>query len=376
MNKITLFIALLMSNVALARVVVHDNAGVIPSNQKDALISSGSRWPFDLHVLTGVYPTPAALNNAVHRCVTGPNVVCIGLDPVHHKTNVHVGTATGINVDDSVSSAGNSYFRNGDFRDGIEAIASRARDLSHPVVVNNHPVPVVPYSTQPVQVHIDNPNAGDTSHIGLWIFFALIFAGLVAWVIYRTRRNDKLVNKINTDMNDFRDEAFEMSSRNIEQADFHEKLAAKMNADKPKPMMPAPVPAALSAASPKIVAQPVVTAPVQPTTVVHNHYGQDYGYNPTLTGSVMTDVLLADALTRPVVSPAPVVVEREVVREPAYDNGGSSSSWNDVNDNSSSSSSWDNDSSSSSSDWGSSSDSGSSWDSGGGSDSGSSGSDW
>lgn len=409
---ISLLALLLLSGSAFASVSVYDHAGVLTSGEQSALISNGSRWPFDLHVLINTFPNPQSLDSAVHNCVNGPNVVCIGIDPLHHKTNVHVGTATGIPVDSSVSSAGNPYFKNHDFQGGIEAIASRARDLYHSnaivapraptVYVNNQPVPV---TGQPVQIHVDSPSVNETSHTGLWILFSLVLAGLVTWVIFRTRRSDKIVSKINNDMNDFRDEAFEMSSRNMETAEWHEKMRTKMNADKPKPMMPAQTQVGLPPAQPQVVVQPVSTptvvasTPVTKTTVVHNHYGSNPGYgpnyNPTLTGSVMTDVLLANELSRPsapvVVAPAPVIVEREVVREtvPAdsgssnsnWDNndaGGSSSSWNDSSSSSSSSdwSSSGSSDSSSSSDWGS-SDSGSSsdWgggggDSGGGSDSG------
>lgn len=401
MKKIVLMMSLMLGGLAFASVDVRDRAGVIPLDQQNALRNEGSRWPFDLHVLTGAFPNPAALESAVHRCVNGPNVVCIGIDPVHHKTVVHFGTATGISPSTSIPAAGNSYFKTGNWQGGIEAIASAARNAvgtatrAPTVYVNNTPVPVVPYGTQPVTVHVDSPSGTTTGmSTGWWLF--LIFMGIGAGVvIYYVSRAVKTAKKVNEDMNDFRDEAFEMSSRNIEQADFHEKLAAKMNADKPKPMVPTQTKAVTPTT--KTVAQTVTpTAPVAAptTTVVHNHYGSNTG-SGTLTGSVAGDILLANELTRPitpvVVTQPTVVHETTVVHDaPSSDNGGSSSSWDtksDDNDSGGSSSSWDSGSSDSdsgsSSSWDSgSSDSGSSWDSGGGfdsgggSDGGGGGSDW
>src|SRR5271168_4307476 len=129
MNKFGMIIAaMLFSATAFASVVVHDSAGFISSAQQGALVAEGSRWPFELHVLTGTFPNFAVLDSTVHRCVTGTNVVCVGIDPTHHKTNVHVGTATGIPVSalNGIAAAGNSYFKHGDYQGGIEAIASSA----------------------------------------------------------------------------------------------------------------------------------------------------------------------------------------------------------------------------------------------------------
>lgn len=394
MKKIGLIVALLMSSVAFAGVTIHDRAGVMTTAQQSSLVANGNRWPFDLHVVTGAFPNPNVMNTTVDHCVTGPNVVCIGVDPVHHKTVVRAGAAVGLPSDNSIAAAGNSYFRVGDYQGGIEAIASRARELAHTVVNTPHnTVVTTPYIQQPqVQVHIDNPvPTGMTTGWWLFLFGMIALAGIVIYYVVRAVKTTK---KINEDMNDFRDEAFEMSSRNLEERDFHEKLKAKMPVTTTKVVTPTTqtvvqtVPVSGQGGQVVIPTAPAGVAPS--TTVVHNHYGNT-GSNSTLTGSVMTDVMLAEALTRPstpVVAPAPVVVEREVVRE-THSDSGSSSSWNNDdggNSNSGSSSSWgssDNDSSSgSSSSWdsgsSSSSDSSSSWDSGSSSswDSGSSGGGW
>lgn len=393
MKILSLFVAMMISNIALASVSVYDHVGVLTQAEQGSLIANGSRWPFDLHVLIGTYPNPAALNSAVHNCVNSPNVVCIGLDPSHHKTNVHFGTAVGVPASEyaSIVSAGNSYFRDANYQGGIEAIATRTRTVAHsvssPVTYNQDVTHTV--IQQPVQVHVDS--TGTSAGWWFFSFFMLLIVGACIWAVSKSR---KTVQKINSDMNDFRDEAFEMSSRNMEERDWHEKMKAKQTVDQ-HPMMPTKTVASLPAPSKQVIVQPVVqsvqsvvAAPVTPsTTVIHNHIsGGGSGYS----GSGVTDVLLGYELGRitaptPVYNP-PVVIEREVIREPApsYDNGGSSSSWNNNNssdDAGGSSSNWNNndssndDSSSSSNDssWGN-SDSGSSdsgWDSGS-SDSGSS----
>lgn len=398
MKKIISLAVMLVSSMAFASVSVYDHAGVLTQAEQSALTADGSRWPFDLHVLTDTFPNPAALNTAVHRCVNGPNVVCIGIDPAHHKTNVHVGTAVGIPSSEfqSIASAGNSNFRMNDYFGGIEAIASRARDAAHTIINVPNSRNVVPYAAQPqIQVHIDNPVSTGMS-TGWWLFLFVMIA-LVGVVVYFVRRAVKITSKVNSDMNDFRDEAFEMSSHNIETAnmrEFNEKLSAKATTS--KPMMP--VTAKVVPSIPtlpvqtKVVIQnvPVATQPTQ--TVVHNHYsngtpGYNSGYNNTLTGSVATDILLASELSRPYNNPTPVVVEREIIRETSPDAGGNSSSWgssnssdddaggrssswgnNDSDSNSNNNSSWDNNSSSdnNTSDWGGSDSNSGGGDSGGG----------
>lgn len=377
--KKMIFALMLVSSMAFANVSVYDHAGVLSQAQQTALTTQGSRWPFDLHVLTGTYPTPNAFESAVHNCVNGPNVVCIGIDPAHHKTSVHTGTATGIPSGSGISAVGNPYFKNADYQGGIEAIASRARELYHSNVVQTTRNVSTGYTQQPIQVHIDNPNTGMST--GWWLFAILMLAliGIGTWVVVRAR---KTVKKINDDMNDFRDEAFEMSSRNMETRDWHEKMKTKVQPEA-HPMMPAQTTTALPAKQDSVnltignpvanlnvggqQANVVVAQNVPATTVVHNHYGNNLGYsygpNPTLTGSVVGDVILANELARP----APVVVEREVVHERSYDNSADNSSWNNSNnDSSSDSSSWGNNDSSSSS----------SWDSGSSSSDSSGSSDW
>lgn len=381
MNKIGIVFAMLISSMGFASVSVHDNAGVISAPQQSALIAGSARWPFDLHILTGAFPNPAALDTTVHRCVTGPNVVCIGIDPVHHKTNVHVGTGVGIPSSEfhSIAAAGNSYFKGGDYQGGIEAIAIRAREAAHTIVNASVREPVRSVSVQsvpvPVQVHIDNHNSGMSTGWWLFAFFMALLLGLGAWIV---RRAYKTAKKVNDDMNDFRDEAFEMSSRNMEERDFHEKLKAKLGTEK-KPMLPK-----VAQSAPTSV--PVSSKP----TIIRNRTTVEAFYNTPSVSPSTTDVLLAYELGR-VSNPTPPVVVVPVpapvpTPTPAVDKGGSSSDWDtkaddndsggsssshdDDNDNSGSSS-WNDSSDSSSSDNGSSS---SSWDSGS-SDSGSSGGD-
>lgn len=316
--------ALFWAGLAYAgEVQIKDAMGVIPTSQADAVRADGPRWPFDLRVMTGDYPSGRALDSAVHSCVDRPNVVCVGIDPVHHSTYVHFGTGTGVRPSDfeAIAASGNSLFKAGDWQGGIEAIADRA----------------VQSRQQAGSVHPSPPPGMDA---GWWIFGTLVaIVALVGiWIAWRSRkRQEELAARMNSDMDDFREEASEYRSRNLEERDWHDKMGATMRR---RPAVPVPA-----------------SAPTAQSTVVVNQ--QSSG----------NDLLLGYELGR-MTSPAPVIKEREVVREvvredpstswSTSDSGGSSSDWS--SSNSSSGSSYDSGGSSSSWDSGSSS----SFDSGGG----------
>ncbi len=379
MKKLIVIVALLMAGVASAnKVAIKDNANVMSAGQYTSLLAETSRWPFELRVVTNTYSSKAALEQAVHQCVNSPNVVCVGLDPTHHGVRVHFGTGTGVRPSDFnlIAAAGNSFFKSNDWLGGIESIADRALESARSSQVVN-----VGTQQQPVQVHVDMPRVvheQEPVSAGWWIFAFVMVALVVGAIILaiRSARNaSKTVKKVNEDMNDFRDEAFEMSSRNMEERDFHEKMKAKgvFNAPANTPALTTARPV-VTPVAPAHVSTPVTTAPT--TVVVQGNNNND----------LLTGVLIGQALNNNphVVECHTVEVVRNVEREREVvhtrrdddDNGGSGLSWGSSSSDSNSSS----DSGGSSSDWGSSSssDSSSSWDSGssGGGDSGGGGSDW
>lgn len=121
---------------------------------------------------------------------------------------------------------------------------------------------------------------------------------------YYVVRAVKTTKKINDDMNDFRDEAFEMSVRNLEERDWHNKMKAKgvfKNTTNTQSSTP--------------VATSTTKTDTKSTTVIHHSSGPN-----------ATDVLLAYELGRHSAQPAQAPTPQQ---HNSSDNGGSSSSWDD-----------------------------------------------
>jgi hypothetical protein len=314
---------LLWSSIAQAgTLVVHDSTGTLTSSDESALKSDASDWPFDVNLLLEAVSSKSMLENDAHAAVTRPNVVAIALDPVHHKIVTRFGASTGVKVVDfdTITSAGNAHFHSGEWRQGIEAVALRAKasaQTSAGVVVSSTPVIV-------------------EQHQGLawstWLIIALLVGALVSVVVWVWR-------KARYGLQEIREEAAEMRSHNIKEQSWEDSVQRTSVRQR----MPSP----FVAAAPRGYA---VSTSAAPTTVVVNN---DHG-----SGDLATGIILGEALA----DRRQPVVEREVVYEKpsrSVDGGGSDSSWGS---GSSSSSSSDSGGSSSSYDSGGSS----SFDSGGG----------
>jgi hypothetical protein len=329
-------------------VTLERNDGAIVDAQ--ALQAEAARWPFALHVLVGDYGTKANLMRAAHECVSAPNVVCVGVDPVHHATQSRFGTATGVRPNDFeiIAASGNERFKQGDWRGGIEAIADRARESAASSAFAG---PVTVQASAPI-VNIQAPQPADSSsHWVLWTLVALI-AGYALFLAWRVRRRQREVEE---DMRRISDESAAAVSRGEEECDWNEHAKEAFRKSSPRPEDDGYSP-------PRARRMPVRASAAASVTVVNQGGGGSSG-----------DLALGYMLGR---DASPRVVEREVVvrdRESSssssWDAGGGGSSFSD------SSSSYD--SSSSSDSGGGGSDFGSSFDSGGGGfDSGGGGSDF
>ena len=106
-----------------------DDAGVLTPSQLAAVRSRAQGCDFDVRVITtSSYASKSDLGNYVHRFVTEPNLVVIGLDPVHRHVSVHFGTGTRIADSEfkAIESAGVASFKDGDWAGGVDAILDRA----------------------------------------------------------------------------------------------------------------------------------------------------------------------------------------------------------------------------------------------------------
>lgn len=316
-------------------------------NQASAAISGSpntAQWPFETRVILDSYSNKAAVEAAAHSCVDRPNIVCIVIDPGHRFTSTHFGTTTGVRASDFnlISAAGNSRFKTGDWLGGIQAIGDRATESSvsartSAVTYNNTSHTYQTPTAVVVQQHVDVS--------GWWIAFGLVcFGGLIWAAVALTRRQKRIDN----DMNEYRNEADELRSRNIEQMTMKTTVSSGVARTSTRGRTSYPSSSYPRASAPSA---PVASGVVQQSTTIVNNGGG--GYN-----NGVGDVLLGYELGR-ISNPAPV---REVVHEvytppaPSYsDGGGSSSSFGDSFSSSDSSDSG-----------GSSSDFGGGFDSGGG----------
>lgn len=330
-------------------VTVRDQAHVLSSGDVARLSSDAAPWPFDLHVLTAVFPTRDLLEDQAHQWVDSPRAVVVAVDPQNHHVVVRFGTGTGVHGGDfdSLAKAGNAHFRSGDWVDGIEAIGVRAyasTQTASGISVSNEPVVL-------------------QQGLGFWIWALIVGAGAgLVWLTWWVMRRSREV------LDENRLETAELRSRNIKDADWERQMDESVARRPTPPSIPRSRPAAR-------VCPSSAGGNGGTSSVVVNQQGSS-------GDGLLTGMLIGEELGRG--RDRDVVVEREVVREApqpsrnddagggSSDFGGGSSSFG--SDTSSSSS----DSGGSSSSWdsGGSSDFGGGGDSGGGFDSGGGGSDF
>ena len=294
--------ALAFASVAHAGpVVVERNSGVL---DESALQAETSRWPFALHVLVGDFGTKANLMRAAHECVTAPNVVCVAVDPGHHATQSRFGTGTGVRPIDYelIAAAGNAQFKGGYWREGIEAIADRARDSAASAVATPG-APIVVQSAAPI-VNVQAPSDGG-SHWVLWTLVAL-FAGaalVIAWSVRRKQREtEEAMRRIS-------EESDAAVARGEEEREWHDRARGEMG----KRAVPTSYVRDAETPAPRARRRAVATTTPAPVTIVNQSGGG---------GGSSGDLALGYMMGRD--AAAPRYVEREVVRERAP----SSPSWN------------------------------------------------
>lgn len=332
MKKFLLLSLMLSAAPVLAnQVMIADKAGVIPTNQVDQLRSQTNRWPFDIVVMTDNYASPRALDVAVSNCITSPRLVCVGIDPAHHSTNVHFGKALGVDNGSfkGISSAGNPSFKSGDWSGGIAAIADTtassmrvapAPDFPAPTYTPPPqvayapppaPAPVVytqPYVPPQVAAPAATPQESSGGHGFLVFLFVVIFLGGIGYALYRYNQ----ANGISVIPQPWSggNGSPPPSSGNSPISSFGNSTTR---------------PSSSSSTAPSARVAGSTMMPTHSTVVVHDHHHHSSGVDPILAGAVGFEIGRMTA-------PQP----REVVREtsapiynpPVFDGGGASSGWN------------------------------------------------
>lgn len=138
---------LLVPATALAGTLqIRDPGDVLPPLEETNLREAARAWPFDARVVvTTEMSSRADFDRYVGAQVASANMVVVGVDPTHRMTSVHFGTGTRIARErfSAIENAGDGWFRQGQWRGGIEAIlssASSAVGSGSPGTVANGPL--------------------------------------------------------------------------------------------------------------------------------------------------------------------------------------------------------------------------------------------
>ena len=294
---------------------IDDQAGVISPQAKAAI--EGSSAHFDVKVFVGATDSRGALDARLGQMVNSANTLAIGVDPVHHYTFTHFGVGTGIPRDQfqAVAKAGNGEFHAGRWGEGIQSIIASATAVRREA-----------REAAPSTVVVQTRETVDHG-VPAWPFvlggLSLALAGVL--LARHLRRRQRAMEST---LDDFRDEAAQLRSRNIEEQAWHDKMAPKAEAlpsvgrcapqDRPSGVrvIPSPLPGPM----PVFVAPaPAYNQGFQPAPVVVSQSSND---------GLLTGVLLGEALAdrRPSYVPPPDPPRyRAPDPEPSYSS--SSSSW-------------------------------------------------
>jgi len=127
----TLTAALTLGAVASAGTLqVRDDADVLTPAQETLLRGRGAQYPFDARVLTSSrFTSRADFDRHVASQLAAPDMVVVGVDPVHRWSSVHFGTATRIGTASfsAIENAGDAYFRGSRWDEGFGAILGAAQ---------------------------------------------------------------------------------------------------------------------------------------------------------------------------------------------------------------------------------------------------------
>ncbi len=178
---IALAIAVLFALPASAGTLhTSDDAGVLTPSQLATVGSRTQGYDFDVRLVTSSsYASKSDLGAYVHRFVTAPNLVVIGLDPVHRHVSVHFGTGTRIADSEfkTIESAGVDSFKGSDWAGGVVAILDRA-EKAVGTGGGQRVAPVGTAGTAPA-------SGGGFSFF--WIIAIVGVIGLLFWIVSRRR---------------------------------------------------------------------------------------------------------------------------------------------------------------------------------------------
>jgi uncharacterized membrane protein YgcG len=295
---------------------IDDAEGILSAQDTHAIEQATSR--FDVKVLVTSKASKAELDARVGHMVNSGNTLAIGVDPVHRYTFTHFGIGLGISSSDfqTVARSGNQEFKQGHWAQGITGIIGTTNGYAakaERVQVAARQTIVVPTQTTVVE----HPVPAWPFILGVLV---LGLFGYLAWRLVRRKQQD-----VDATIDDFRDEAQTMRTRNLEEQSWHDKAAAAQannanNAENAR-MAPGKAAAIVAPPDPALIgnrfrpAQPYVPPPsYQPPVVVHQSGG---------SGDLLTGVLIGNMLSDRRTIAAPDEPPRHHARPSSDDDAGS-----------------------------------------------------
>jgi hypothetical protein len=262
--------------------------------------------PFDVRLLVESAPSVSALGNDAHQAIEGfPNSMVIAIDPAGHIA-VRFGKGVGVKPGDfdSISKSGNAHFHNHEWVAGIETIVLRAQASAQSTTA-------ISQSSTPIYVKQEQGLS-----TGTWVLIVVLvcgFAGLAIWLYRRNRKDREEYKRV---LDETREEAAELRSRNVDEMTLPENdPPAPRRSPTPAPTRSAsysreraPLPASVPYSPP---ARTYAPAPVQAPVIINNPvpmYGNSYGGGGS---DLLTGMLIGESLERPRVVEREVIVERE-----------------------------------------------------------------
>lgn len=188
-----LLAGLLAPTAALAgNLQVRDPGDALPALEEANLREAARAWPFDARVIvSSEMSSRADFDRYVGAQVSSANMVVVGVDPAHHFTSVHFGTGTRIARErfSAIENTGDGWFRQGQWRGGIEAIlssASSAVGSGSPGAGTSGPLSNGPLGNGP----LGNGDSNQSAPSFPWGMILLGLGGVaVAVMVFRAARN-------------------------------------------------------------------------------------------------------------------------------------------------------------------------------------------
>jgi uncharacterized membrane protein YgcG len=181
--------------------------------------------PYRLRIMTERDPQggPGLLEKA-KDAVDSRQTVVIAIDPDHRKTYVRFGSDVGAKEKDydAIAASGNSAFREKRWADGVNDIVARSEASMNAVTARSTQAPILEVHETPTLAYIG---------MGLTSLTIAVMGLFFWWNRRRERAFRDMLRQAGEEADRKREEANDLMRRNIEEQEWHDKMAARVKQD-------------------------------------------------------------------------------------------------------------------------------------------------